>query len=359
MKRRQGSVGPPQDEGAESEEDMPTEEDVLLPSAGGKGADHTGKVVAPSALAAFTGLDVLAANFGWPLLMMLFASQHLMKGFVTAFTGACVSFLYAAYKVPGPQMQIYGGVTQLPWAMKPVIGLISDAIPIFGYHKAPYILVASLFGIVSCASIGLIPQEHLTITRLVGCIFMMQMQFSICDLLTEAKYAEKMRGKPEHGPALMTYVWFGLNCGGLLAVAAIGPLISSYGVKLPFVLAVPLLSFILVPLAQNCLEERPKNRQELEDSRKQLFEQREACFLCFLMFIGTVILTIIGVTYESARVNAYASLIVAFFMLVSFSVVLRPIIAKVNAFFLIQTSLGFSVGGGAFYFYTDTPEQYP
>jgi len=46
-------------------------------------------------------------------------------------------------------------------------------------------------------------------------------------------------------------------------------------------------------------------------------------------------------------------------MLVSFSVVLRPVIAKVNAFFLIQTSLGVSIGGASFYFFTDNPYQYP
>merc|ERR1719409_1270263 len=45
-------------------------------------------------------------------------------------------------------------------------------------------------------------------------------------------------------------------------------------------------------------------------------------------------------------------------VLISFSVVLRPAIAKMNAFFLIQTSLGISIGGATFYFYTNTPEQY-
>merc|ERR1712176_87829 len=46
-------------------------------------------------------------------------------------------------------------------------------------------------------------------------------------------------------------------------------------------------------------------------------------------------------------------------MLVAFSITLNPLIAKVNAFFLIQTSLAVSTGGATFYFFTDTPEQYP
>merc|ERR1719478_344357 len=54
-----------------------------------------------------------------------------------------------------------------------------------------------------------------------------------------------------------------------------------------------------------------------------------------------------------------AALVAFFAMLVSFSLVLSPIIAKFNAFSLIQTALAPSVGGAAYFFYTDTAEQYP
>merc|ERR1719401_636683 len=77
------------------------------------------------------------------------------------------------------------------------------------------------------------------------------------------------------------------------------------------------------------------------------------------MFVGTVLLSFLGIHYESPGINAAAALLVALVMLFSFSVVLRPVIAKVNAFSLIQTSCGFSIGGASFYFYTDTIEAYP
>lgn len=307
----------------------------------------------------YAPLGELQEQFGHKLLIMLFASQHLMKGFSTAFTGPSQQFLYASYKVKGPQMQIFGGVTGLPWVMKPVIGLISDAFPIKGFHKTPYILGACLMGLLACAVVGVVPQEHLSITRVVCCFFCMALMYSTCDLLTEAKYAEKMRAKPEHGPALMTFVWFGLNFGGLVATAAVGPVISHYGTKVPFILALPFIGFILVPLAKNYMEETRQTPEEVEASRQILFKQREACFLCLLMFAGTLVLTYLGIFYDSAKVNACASLVVAAVMLVSFSVVLSPVIAKVNAFFLIQTSLGFSIGGAAFYFYTDDAKMYP
>jgi hypothetical protein len=134
---------------------------------------------------------------------------------------------------------------------------------------------------------------------------------------------------------------------------------NHFGPKVPYLIAVFPAIFIIIPVAKNYLEEVPKTPADIAVSRARLVEQKEACFLCLLMFAGTITLTFLGITFESARVNAAAAITVAIVMLVAFSILLRPIIAKVNAFFLVQTSLGFSIGGAAFYFYTDTPEQYP
>merc|ERR1719321_2626790 len=62
---------------------------------------------------------------------------------------------------------------------------------------------------------------------------------------------------------------------------------------------------------------------------------------------------------DSNAVHFGGALCIMFIILVAFSVALRPAIAKINAFFLVQTSLGIGIGGATFYFYTDTPEQYP
>jgi len=247
----------------------------------------------------------------------------------------------------------------LPWAMKPVIGLISDALPIQGYRKAPYMVITAVVGVAACSIIGLVPQAHLSIELVVVCLFLMQMQGSTCDLLTEATYAEKMQANPEHGPDLMTFVWFGLQTAGLFATVLIGPVIHHYGAKMPYMMAVFPMAFVLIPVARNYMEEVPQKPEETRLSRQNLLEQKEACMLCILMFLGTLTLTYLGIAFDSVEVNAAAALTLAVIMLVAFSLVLRPVVAKVNAFFLIQTSLGFSIGGAAFYFYTDTPEQYP
>jgi len=301
----------------------------------------------------------LERHFGYKLLVILMISQHLMKGFASSLIGPAAQYLYASYKVGGPRMQIFSGVTSLPWAMKPVIGLISDCLPLRGYNKGPYMLISSLAGVCAFAALGALPASSLSLERVVGCLFLIQLQFSTCDLLAEAKYAEKMQAKPQHGPDLLSFVWFGLQVGGLMATICIGPIMERMGEKAPYLIALVPASIILMPVARNFMEERPRTDAEVQEHRTHMFHQKEACLLCVLMFAGTISLTVLGISYDSVFVNAFAAIAVAVVMLFAFSVVLRPVIAKVNAFFLIQTSLGVSIGGASFYFYTDTEEQYP
>lgn len=301
----------------------------------------------------------LESSFGYELLIMLFVAQHLMKGFVNEFCAPCIAYLYGSYKVTGPQMQIYRGVTQLPWAMKPMIGLLSDAVPIFGYNKSPYILLVAIFGTAAMTTIGIMPKDSLSITSLVLCLFLIQLQLSTTDLLTEAKYAEKMQSKPKEGPALMSYVWFGLQMGGLCATLLIGPILTSFGPKLPFLVTLVPASVVVVPVLRGFMQERQLSWQEVQAARAAILRQKEACILCFLMLLATVVLSFFGTMLRDVRANAIASIVIAVLILLSFSILLRPEIAKVNTFFVLQTSVNFSVGGAAFYFYTDTKEQYP
>jgi hypothetical protein len=38
-----------------------------------------------------------------------------------------------------------------PWTLKALIGMVSDTIPIFGYYKRGYVVLATLIGCGGCA----------------------------------------------------------------------------------------------------------------------------------------------------------------------------------------------------------------
>jgi len=80
-------------------------------------------------------LENLHQHFGYELLSLLFVVQHLLKGFVHSLLGQAEPYLFRLYHVPAPQMQVYGGIASLPWALKPMIGLLSDLRPVCGYQR--------------------------------------------------------------------------------------------------------------------------------------------------------------------------------------------------------------------------------
>lgn len=297
--------------------------------------------------------------FGIKLLVMLVCSQHGIKGFQKTFIDTPTQYILSGYNVPGPRMQLFGSVISLPWAMKPLIGLVSDLFPIFGYHKGPYIVLSALMGGSACLAVGLVPQSMISVETVVLCLFAVNLQCSTTDLLNEAKYAEKMREKPAHGPDLMSFVWGGLQASSLIAVVMVGRIMSHWGNHFPYVIAAIPSAVILVPTLMNYLEEHKASAAELAKSRERLLQQKEACLLCVIMFASTILLSVVGTVYENPYLNASIALCIMFVLLLSFSMVLSPVVAKVNAFFLIQTSCSLSVGGASFYFYTDTPAQFP
>jgi MFS family permease len=220
-------------------------------------------------------------------------------------------------------------------------------------------LMTSLVGACAFLCVGIVPHAAMGVTILVLCLFLISLQTSTCDLLSEAKYASKMQVAPEKGPALLTYVWFGMSFFSLIAILLSGVIIHNAGPKVPFIIAALPAIGALVPVGLGCLEERQATGEEIAMMRKQYFEQKEACMLCVLIFAGSIILMICGLVWHDPYVNCIVAVVIGIVMLIAFSVVLSPVIAKFNAFSLIQTALGVSTSGASFYFYTDSQEMYP
>merc|ERR1719213_48725 len=220
-------------------------------------------------------------------------------------------------------------------------------------------LLASAMGVLGYIMIAMGSTETAAVQVTVMFMFFISLQASTCDLLSEAKYAEKLNSNPTYGPDLMTYVWSGINVAGIVALIAVGWMIEAFGPRAPYLVATVPAAFILYPIVKGYLEETPRSNEEQQAVTNKLLEQKEAFFLCVLMLGATVFLTVVGMAFESNAAHFYGALFVMLVVLVAFSVALRPAIAKINAFFLVQTSLGIGIGGSTFYFYTDTPEQYP
>ncbi|KAL6012207.1 hypothetical protein ACLOJK_002685 [Asimina triloba] len=99
--------------------------------------------------------DLLWAPLNW--LMMLSREMHWSSfmGIIVVYgvsqgTGGSLSRVAGDYywkdvqKVQPSQSQIYQGITSIPWIVKPLWGLFTDVLPIAGYRRRPYFILAEI-----------------------------------------------------------------------------------------------------------------------------------------------------------------------------------------------------------------------
>ncbi|XP_062164798.1 probable folate-biopterin transporter 2 [Alnus glutinosa] len=69
-------------------------------------------------------------------------------------------------KVQPSEAQIYAGITSIPWIVKPLWGLLTDVLPIFGYRRRPYFVFAGFLGVISMLLLSLHEKLHLVLALL-------------------------------------------------------------------------------------------------------------------------------------------------------------------------------------------------
>jgi len=98
-------------------------------------------------------------NFGWRFLFLLASVYFCVKGLVYRISYA--AFLpYLRHKLgvdDATRYQSLFTVCLLPWSLKPFLGMISDVLPIGGYHKRWYIQASVVVGVIACVLLAVAP----------------------------------------------------------------------------------------------------------------------------------------------------------------------------------------------------------
>lgn len=204
-------------------------------------------------------MQKLARVYSWKLLMMVVLTNHMLKGFVCGggdegLLGKPVEFIFSDLGVAGPRLQVLRSIAMAPWALKPVIGVLSDTVPIFGYNKMPYLIATSIGSVCCCFIMGL--NWANTVPLIVTCLFFCFLQCSTVDLLVEATQATEVKENSKAGPEFFTFTWLGINMGQILGVAFVGLLIQYCGTRVPYLIAAPMCALVLWPIIGNWLNEK-------------------------------------------------------------------------------------------------------
>ena len=124
------------------------------------------------------------------------------------------------------------GITMLPWTIKPLYGLVSDGLPIFGYRRRPYLLLSSILGIGAWLSMGLWVS---TPFWAIAMIAVGSLSLACSDAITDALIVQRARLETEgDAGSLQSFSWIASSIGAIIAAYLSGYLLEHFGAKIVF-----------------------------------------------------------------------------------------------------------------------------
>jgi folate/biopterin transporter len=117
------------------------------------------------------------------------------------------------------------GITSLPWVIKPVYGFLTDGLPVFGYKRKPYLLLAGTLGFVSWTSLATVVT---TPWQVVLASTIASLGVAMSDVVVDSIVVERARDDPSASSgALQSLCWSCQAFGGLASAYFSGSLLES------------------------------------------------------------------------------------------------------------------------------------
>ena len=158
-----------------------------------------------------------------PRLMWFFAIVYVVEGIGQAKTGIVwqpLTYFLKETQGWGPtEVSASLAIVDLPWVIKPLYGLISDFVPLFGSRRRAWLLLANLAGVAAFAGVALTDVPSSIVPALVLTALAMAVSSTLCGALL-------VENGQRHGAsgAFVNQQWLFFNIGLVAAVLVGGQL---------------------------------------------------------------------------------------------------------------------------------------
>lgn len=86
---------------------------------------------------------MLVKELHWSFVLGVVATYGVSQGLGGGITRVASDYYWKdVQKVQPSAAQVYHGVTSIPWLIKPLWGLLTDVLPVAGYRRRPYFVLA-------------------------------------------------------------------------------------------------------------------------------------------------------------------------------------------------------------------------
>lgn len=174
----------------------------------------------------------------------------------------------------GPaQVSALMGVAALPWMVKPLLGFVSDGLPLLGYRRRSYLLLSGLLGTLSWLALATVIH---TAGMAMLAIALGSLSVAISDVIADSLVVERARRETQaQVGSLQSLCWGTTALGGLTTAYLSGFLLERLDTQSVFLITAtfPLLISLIVGLIQ---ETPTAEGASLTQIRQQVRQLRQA-----------------------------------------------------------------------------------
>jgi folate/biopterin transporter len=201
-----------------------------------KSPSHTKKVRRTRIQQFLRWIRKLRKTFGLSFLFLL-STIYGIQGFQTFSELARNYFIKDELNLQPAESQVLTTMSSLPWAMKPLYGILSDSVSLYGYHRKSYLILCSLL---SCLSYLSLSMKSVVSTPMSFLFFLTLDSISTAatDVVIDARVVEIARIDPKNGANdLQTISWIMLSFGGILGSFLSGAATQQLGNRQVFLIS--------------------------------------------------------------------------------------------------------------------------
>lgn len=181
------------------------------------------------------------------------------------------------------------GVVSIPWMVKPLFGFLSDGLPLFGYRRRPYLVIAGLLGAVAWVAMATVVDSAWTAT---AAIALSSFSVAMSDVIADSLVVERTRQESQSSVgSLQSLCWGTSALGGLLTAYFSGALLEHVEVQSVFLMTAmfPLLvCFAAWSVGEERVSERSNNWQVVREQAvllRQTFTQKAIWLPTLFLFL--------------------------------------------------------------------------
>lgn len=315
-------------------------------------ADTRGEPSSRSSLLGFSAR--LSGIFGWQILLFIVSSNFFVKG-VSRHLVAATLLPYAQQylKFTAQAFQRFEVLAMFPWMLKPLVGLLTDTTPLFGYRKRYYITMFATLGttaIILLATRKFEPQDKFEYT---GLVMLVNMLFAFADTLVGARVFEAMSTNQHVGGDLMTWDWSIVTLGSLVGTLLAWIGLASENYSIIFWFAAPCAFQLIVTSAAGLLPEEPvKSDFNAHSVAKRHWNLMTVTITITFMAIATMAMQLVDVFEENLALTFLCSLAILLTLVTSIWMCLETRTACLLIFVIVERFLCVNVKQAKAYWYT-------